>query len=69
MLCILTHELYMGGFRDIGMIPKGTVMRVVDISDNYSVNLVSVRNKYHRLHLSYKEFRDPSYVHVIDEGV
>lgn len=68
MLCITTHNLYMGDFRDSYMIPKGTVMRV-EISDNYSANLVSVLNKYHRLHLSYKEFRDPSYVHRIDEGV
>ena len=68
MLCITTQNLYMVGFRDSYMIPKGTVMRV-NISSNYSVNLVSVLNKYHRLHLSYKEFRDPSYVHKIDEGV
>ena len=69
MLCILTHDLYMGGFRDSHMIPKGTVMRVVNIDDNYSVDLVSVRNKYHRLQLSYEQFRDPSYVHRIEEGV
>jgi len=68
MLCITTRNLYMGGFRDSYMIPKGTVMRV-DISDNYSANLVSVLNEYHRLHLSYEEFRDPSYVHRIWEGV
>ena len=68
MLCITTQNLYMVGFRDSYMIPKGTVMKV-NISSNYSVNLVSVLNKYHRLHLSYKEFRDPSYVHKIDEGV
>ena len=67
MLCITTCNLYMGGFRESHGIPKGTVMRVV--SSNYSVNLVSVLNTYHRLHLSYKEFRDPSYVYVIDEGV
>ena len=68
MLCILVRDLYMGGFRDSYKIPKGTVMRV-DISDNYSVSLVSVMNKYHRLHLSYKEFRDPRYVYRIWEGV
>lgn len=68
MLCILARDLYMGGFRDSYRIPKGTVMKV-DISDNYSANLVSVLNKYHRLHLSYKEFRNPSYVYRIDGGV
>jgi hypothetical protein len=66
MLCILTHDLYMGGFRDSYKIPKGTVMRV-EISNNYSANLVSVLNKYHRLHLSYEEFT--SYVYRIWEGV
>ena len=68
MLCILARNLYMGGFRESYGIPKGTVMRV-EITDNYSVNLVSVINKYHRLRLSYEEFRDPSYVHRIWEGV
>lgn len=68
MFCILTRDLYMEGFRESHKIPKGTVMRV-DISDNYSADLVSVLNKYLRLHLSYKEFRDPSYVHRIWEGV
>ena len=68
MLCILARNLYMGGFRESYGIPNGTVMRV-EITDNYSVNLVSVINKYHRLRLSYEEFRDPSYVHRIWEGV
>lgn len=68
MLCILARDLYMGDFRDSYRIPKGTVMRV-DISSNYSSNLVSVLNKYHRLHLSYEEFRNPSYVYRIDGGV
>lgn len=68
MLCILARNLYMGGFRESYGIPKGTVMRV-EITSNYSVDLVSVINKYHRLRLSYEEFRDPSYVYRIWEGV
>ena len=68
MLCITACDLYDGGIDDSYMIPKGTVMRVVDMF-NYSVNLVSVLNKYHKLHLSYGEFRDPSYVYRIERGV
>lgn len=68
MLCITTCNLYGGGFHDSYMIPKGTVMRVVGMS-GYSVDLVSVRNKYHKLRLTDNEFTDPSYVYEIDGGV
>lgn len=68
MLCITTCDLYDGGFNDSYRIPKGTVMRVVSISSD-SVDLVSVRNKYHKLRLTADEFADPSYVYEIDGGV
>lgn len=68
MLCITACDLYDGGFNDSYMIPKGTVMRVVGISSD-SVDLVSVRNKYHKLRLTDDEFTDPSYVYEINGGV
>ena len=69
MLCITACNLYDGGIDDSYVIPKGTVMRVVGMSDDYSVNLVSVLNKYHKLHLTDDEFTDPSYVYKIEGGV